>query len=298
VHSVETEDTQVMQRAKNRSRNCRTQTNKFINSLVLSVEQVKNAPNAGFSSPEDFRDNLEWRFENSFTDEYEPIRPNKEDELKNLIKKTLDRSESELTSSRQNITILVFPWLAPFDEFDKQMGYVNGFAAGNNTINIYLEPGKLSEEFLAATIAHEYNHLVFFHHHPSLDPNHPKTEARIIDVLIWEGLAETFSELIVGKKVSPIIGNITELEAREALEKMRHENKLKAKISDEDSTLYEDIFFGADGKYKRWTGYTIGYHVVKEYLNKEQNISWARIIKMDPEEIFSQSPFVDKLKVQ
>lgn len=271
-----------------------TDAGKLIDSLILSVSRNKHVSHAGFSSPEDFRDDLEWRYENALTEKYEPIKHNRKEGLQNIVETTLEKSRSKLPASNQEITILVFPWLPPFDEFDKQMGYVSGFAAGNNTINIYLEPKKLSEEFLMATVAHEYNHLVFFNHHTELDPDLPDTKATILDVLIWEGLAENFSELVVGKKVSPIISNLTEPEAREELEKIKNENRLRAKIADEDDASYQNIFFGADGTYKRWAGYSIGYFVVKAFLNNQTKISWEKIMKMDPENIFSRSLFADK----
>lgn len=270
------------------------QVDNFIDSLILSVNQSSNAPNAGFTSPEDFRDDLEWRFSTASMEKYNPLELKKQEELRSIIEKTLEKSKSKLPLHHLDINILVFPWLPPFDEFDKQMGFVSGFASGSDTINTYLDPGKSSESFLSTTIAHEYNHIVFFHNHPSLDPDLPETEARILDVLIWEGLAENFSEQVVGEKVSPIISNLTEIEAREAFKKMKDKKKLEARISNDADTSYQEIFFGADGEYKRWAGYSVGYFIVRTLLESKENISWEGVMEMNPAEILSKSPFIKK----
>ena len=48
--------------------------------------------------------------------------------------------------------------------------------------------------------------------------------------------------------------------------------------------IYREVFFG-NKEYKRWTGYSIGYRLVKEFRKKYPNISWGEIIKMRQKDI-------------
>jgi uncharacterized protein YjaZ len=48
--------------------------------------------------------------------------------------------------------------------------------------------------------------------------------------------------------------------------------------------IYREVFFGSK-KYKRWTGYSIGYWLIKKFRIMNPNINWEEIIKIKPEHI-------------
>jgi uncharacterized protein YjaZ len=54
-----------------------------------------------------------------------------------------------------------------------------------------------------------------------------------------------------------------------------------------DFGKYKEIFYGA-GRYPNWMGYTIGYYLVKKYLEKHEEIDWKILLRKNPEEILSE----------
>ena len=56
-----------------------------------------------------------------------------------------------------------------------------------------------------------------------------------------------------------------------------------------DKNAIKDFLFGKS-EYKKWTGYSVGYWLVKEFIEKNNNLSWDEIIKTDP------SDFIDIIK--
>jgi len=50
---------------------------------------------------------------------------------------------------------------------------------------------------------------------------------------------------------------------------------------------YNEIFFET-GKHPLWSGYSIGYFLVKKYLEKQKTINWKELLKINPEEILKE----------
>lgn len=64
---------------------------------------------------------------------------------------------------------------------------------------------------------------------------------------------------------------------------------LETLLSSEENCVYRDVFFGSKD-YPQWLGYSLGYNLVKSYL-QNTTLSWSEIMGVDPKTILEESTF-------
>ncbi|MES2216494.1 MAG: DUF2268 domain-containing putative Zn-dependent protease [Patescibacteria group bacterium] len=154
-----------------------------------------------------------------------------------------------------------------------EIGGVGGFTPNANTIFISLNPRhprfkeSLSDE-LTFTIAHELHHTIRWQKEVEGDT--------LLEALVFEGLADHFAQEITGRKFpSPWSQALTTEQKSVFLEKASKEW---------DRPTYDNAmwFFGATPEViPRWTGYTIGYDLVAEYLKSHPGTTAASLVSAD-----------------
>jgi len=227
---------------------------------------------AGFKSKKYLKQYLQFQI---FDDkEYQKLPQynfNKKKILK-IIEDTLSKCHKEIPAKPTRT--FLFP---SFNSFVKnKMGGVGGFSSWKNTILIDInQTVKDWETALKNTIAHEYNHSVVYNFH--------KWET-LLDSIIFEGFAEHFREQVVGGEKAPWAKAVSQKECK------KHFSKLKEKLNSKNHQLYREVFFGSE-KYPLWLGYSLGYQIVRSFLNKNKEKSWIDIVKIKPKEILKQSSF-------
>ncbi|OGC47601.1 hypothetical protein A2886_02330 [candidate division WWE3 bacterium RIFCSPHIGHO2_01_FULL_42_13] len=197
-----------------------------------------------------------------------------------IIKKTLN-AVVETLPTKNNLEIYIFPTLSGFVK-EKMFG-VNGYTPYANVIHLYVHPDstKLKDfnKNLANTLAHEYNHAIRFLYFPNSDSE------KLIDNLVFEGLAENFREYVLGGKQAPWAQALSKDVARKVFDSF-------GGLLLSDNYTYDDynkIFFGND-EYAVWTGYSVGYHLVKDFIkNRGSERNWSKIIQMPAKEILEKS---------
>lgn len=173
--------------------------------------------------------------------------------------------------------IFLFP---TFDKFAiEKMRGVSGFCPWNNTILIFINFINGWEKQFEETIVHELAH--------ALSP-FAKPDAQIGPWLILEGLAEHFKDSIIKQDRSPWTKAISEEESWKIFD------EIKNSLEKSDFDKYSEIFYGT-GKYPLWAGYTIGYFLVKRYLEKFPNFDWKELLKKDPEKILKETKIINCL---
>ncbi len=195
-------------------------------------------------------------------------------EIEKSIKQALNRCLSQL--SIPSINIYVFPWLN--ENFNKAFKGVTGFASYKNTVHVFISINKFSHRSLRETITHEFSHAAF------LNKSKTVNKLSILDILIFEGLAEQFREEVMKGKPAAWSTALSNKECHSTLE------LIKSALTSTKFGTYNDIFFGSK-KYKKWTGYSIGYQIVKSFRKAYPKKSWAEIMEMKPESIYSLAPF-------
>jgi uncharacterized protein YjaZ len=139
-----------------------------------------------------------------------------------------------------------------------EIGIGGNYSKAENRITIFIDPEhknileNISKEILK-TLAHEYMHA-------SREQKIPWEECTLLEALVTEGLAQCFEVEVCGE--DPIYART--LSAYE----IQHILKQVTSILNTNDFDYSGIFFGVGGIYKKWTGYSVGYWLVNEYLRK------------------------------
>jgi len=192
------------------------------------------------------------------------------DIIKKNISVTVGRCSRVLSHPTPPIFVFIYPWF-PTKSDSILFGGSMAFAA-YRTIHLFVDLDSYTQTSLKQTIAHEWNHLVFYRHHP-------KRRYALRDHMVMEGLAEVFREEIMGGKPAPWAVALSQKEVDEQLK------KLQGKLNSTNMRFYRSIFFG-DEEYKRWTGYSVGYRIIKGFRRKNKKLSWEEVVKIDPKNIF------------
>ena len=166
---------------------------------------------------------------------------------------------------------------------DSNSGYA-GFSTKENLndyLLIFINPASLQyDRALSETVGHEFNHTVFLR---------DKKCTTLLGSMIFEGLAEHFREQIIGGDQAPWT-KIFELNRAKVI---FSEMKLANLLQSTDSKIHRGVFFGNE-KYICWTGYTIGYYIVKSFLENNPSLVWKEIMTRQLKDILSRSSFSNK----
>ena len=169
------------------------------------------------------------------------------------------------------VRYFIFPWF-PTEAESKKFGGVNALAAYYRTVHLYVDIKSYTKKGLLETLAHELNHIRYFENFKDLN-------FTIKEHLVAEGLAECFREYVVGGKVAPWS---KALNKKQILIELK---KIQSILNSIDRKIYTELFYGSK-KFKRWTGYSIGYFLVKEFLKKNNNLTWEQIMSVPIESYF------------
>ncbi len=148
-----------------------------------------------------------------------------------------------------------------------------GFAPCANVVFVSLDPRHTDfdrdlEDELLYTLAHELNHAIRF--------RTPIQRDTLFEAMISEGLADTFAMQITGRTQLPVYCNALS-------DKQKAEFFLKASVV-WDNLPYDHAkwFYGAcPDEVPNWTAYTLGYDLVRRYLDAHPEVSSSDLISAD-----------------
>lgn len=249
----------------------------FIEEMTNSLTAKEKDGPALFAYKKHWLQDFYVRYKDGDIGSYHPLGKDIEEQINSTVEEVIGDCADLLPFGDSTLYIFVLPWFPGEDEemFEGTMGQ----APWQNTIKLYVDTNDFSFESLRETIAHEYNHAIFFQ-------NIPSAQKTILDSVIMEGLAENFREVAVGGEPAEWSTALKNNEIVEAL------GKLKGSFDAYDYNIYNDLFYGGD-RFQRWTGYSIGYQVVKSYLKQKDNIAWEKVMNTDPQKILEGSEFAD-----
>lgn len=239
--------------------------NTFVELILNEVQHHDWIGYAGYSEKKYLGYTLERRYSQSNLLDYQPIVKDQIIAIETVIAETFQKCSKHLSPTNNPTYFFVFPWF-PDEETKKVFNGVMGWVDYQDTVNIYISSSYNSKE-LIETVAHEYNHAVWYHHHGG----HQQT---LFESMIIEGLAEHFREQTVGGETALWCKALSSDESQEMFQ------KLKPYFN--ETNMYESVFFG-DKDYKKWTGYSVGYWFVNEQLKKLKSLDWNEVMKWDIE---------------
>lgn len=246
---------------------------KLISKLVKNLP-VSSVGYAGFRKKEYLKKHLHWQIFDATEEIKRPFKLNKRETF-NIIKKAINRCHRVIPSDPTRI--FIFPTFNPF--VIKKMSGVAGYCPWKDTIHIYIYPASGWKKALENTIYHEFNHSVVTKYHKR------KT---LLDNIIFEGLAENFGKSLL-KINTPWAKAISLAKCKKIFP------RIKKLLKSEEYNIYHELFF-AGKKYPLWTGYSIGYQIVKNFIKNNKKLTWKEVIKIKPETIFKKSLFFYSLR--
>lgn len=243
-------------------------SDKIINRILEKIKEDSEIGFAGFQDKKVLKSTLK-RFICSWKEEniYFNIKKEQLNKLILLSKEVLKDLEKYSSSPTK---VFIFPC---FDNFT--IGFLNGvggFCPWENVIFLFFHPKDNWEEAFRDTLIHEFAHSVSSFY-KGLDFN-------LGEGLIFDGLAENFRKINFGG--SDILINAVSKEKA-----LNYYTELKDNLDSKDFTLYMGVFYGI-GKYPVWLGYSMGYYLVKEYLQKLDNLDWNKLLRINPQEILRE----------
>ena len=154
---------------------------------------------------------------------------------------------------------------------------IGGYSPDGNTIFLSFDLAhanieKAIQHEIIKTLAHEVHHCM-----RRRGPGYGET---LFEALITEGLADHF-EMEVTHGTPPLWASALTTQELELMEKMAEEEYWRA-------YSHNDWFFGSkDKKIPRWAGYTLGFTLVKRYLDQTKERS-AQLYNKPAREMFER----------
>lgn len=197
----------------------------------------------------------------------------KRSEINDIIKEIITGCR-RISKNKSKLVIHIFPSYNKF--INTQMSGVSGYTSNSRNILIFISPQKDWQTALKNTLAHEFAHAITFRYH--------KWQT-LLDCFIFEGLADNFRESMIGGNPAPWSIALSQINAKKTF------IKLKKLLNSKNENLYSQVFLGYSSKYPLWSGYAIGYQIMKSYFKYNKNKSWQEVFKLKPGEILKQSKY-------
>ncbi len=239
----------------------------------LIVEAMRNdgaIKYAGYSNENILREDLLRHTGCYDHGQYRNLSGKEKQSISKTIQATIDKCNKILPLPTKNF-IFIFPWFP--SEKESVFNGSFGFAAYSCVLHLFIAPDVFTEESVADSVAHEINHTISYYYHFDR-----YAQWSLLDHIVNEGLVENFREDVLKTKSAPWAVALSEQKAFEILK------EIYPKLSSKDDKIRHTVLFGSD-EYERWTGYSIGYWLVKEFRKIKPNLSWEEIIKTKSEDI-------------
>ncbi|TCP28872.1 uncharacterized protein YjaZ [Scopulibacillus darangshiensis] len=162
------------------------------------------------------------------------------------------------------------------DDFVKEkLGGVSAFTDWNGRICFILDPDEKVRSVLKSVIAHEY------HHHWRMSKLGATEENEtLLDRMVLEGLAEHFVREELGETyLGPYKDALSEDKARFYLD-----TKFKTHLFDKGADADPFMFGDKEQNLPFWGGYSIGYYLVKWFIDRNKNVSIEKLTLLPSEE--------------
>lgn len=155
---------------------------------------------------------------------------------------------------------------------------IGGYTLDTNYISISLNPNfpdfnSVIEKELNRTLAHEIHHALRMR-----ERGYGET---LLEALVTEGLADHFDIEVNNQKPEPWSTALNEEQTSELMEKAKTEFNSK-------NYSHNTWFFGSKEKrIPRWTGYSLGFKIVGDYLKKNPKEKPSTLVDRQAELFFS-----------
>ena len=168
---------------------------------------------------------------------------------------------------------------------------VMGISMSSQATLLFFWPSGNWLSWLAYTAAHEYTHLVRNHIFPRglsggrpvyLKTQEPET---LLDAMVVEGIADVFAQQIYPEMEPRWVGILDQEEEARVWPGVRR----RLGVSDPNEVRR---FVSGDGdRVPQWTGYCLGYRMVRSYLELHPSVRPASLVGMQTSTVFRESSY-------
>lgn len=194
-----------------------------------------------------------------------------------VVTNALDHIAALLPGPATDIGIAVGTQVIP------ELGVTGYTSPTNGKIYILVDPhsqipySQTLRVWLPAALSHEVNHSVRILAGPGFGPT-------LAESLVTEGLATAFDSQAWHGLAEPWMNAISPAQEAALWQRM------KQSLNTAGVTVYDQWFFGSSD-IPRWTGFTIGYHIVSDYLKRHPRDSAASIADVPANSIITGSGY-------
>jgi len=240
----------------------------MVDSIISLMNEKESVSYSGYVNVELLKQGLLDHIGNGNTEQYKEISEEQKAEIEKTILETIQKCNDKLPVPTKNF-IFVHPYLTT--EEDTVFEGVMAIAVYSCVFHLFINLDEYSKKSIENTVAHELNHTIYYSHHYEDFNNYT-----LLDEILLEGLAENFREQYFDSNVTKWAGALSKDEALDVLKKSQ--DILKSR----DKRIIKEFLFD-NYKYKRWTGYSVGYWLVKEFIKNNPNLSWNEIMEIKPQ---------------
>jgi len=249
--------------------------NEIVDSIISLIKEKGSIDYSGYADVDLLKQGLLDHVGNGSVEQYKEISEEQRLKIEKIISETIEKCNEKLPVPTKNF-IFVHPYITTKD--DKVFDGVMAVAVYSCVFHLFVNLDEYSKRSIEDTVAHELNHTIYYYHHYDDFNNYT-----LLDEILLEGLAENFREQYFNPEVSKWAGALTRDEAFNLLKES------KDVLGSREQKVIKEFLFGND-KYQRWTGYSVGYQLVKEFIKNNSDLSWDELMKIDPKR------FVDSIK--
>lgn len=201
-----------------------------------------------------------------------------------LVKTALQKSAAVLPGSK--ITVCLFA-IEPDQQgfYSLYMHGMNGGAASPTLILIEATHRGDWQDWVAYTVAHEYNHAVQMQHVCQPDCRSSTVKADLLYFTISEGLADSFARTLYPDRVAPWT---TALTPEQEAAQWRGMQEYLTSLLPADRQRF---LFGDGNQIPQWTGYTIGFRIVQKYIQSHPQSRPVEWIKLGADQLLAESGY-------
>ena len=164
---------------------------------------------------------------------------------------------------------------------------VGGWNLGSHTVWIAVQPENpgFRTEFVLRTLCHEVHHAV--------RQSSPHWQRSLLDTMVLDGLADHFQVEVMGGEPPPWTRALTEEQIQHYLVRAKPYLRAETESEEEFGEKYHlPWFFGRSGTepIPMWTGYTLGWRIVENYLRAHPEARASSLVLAPAEEIARATP--------
>jgi uncharacterized protein YjaZ len=198
-------------------------------------------------------------------------------DLANMIASALSRSAKLLPGPDTTVCVLAA---------DPDSGYirtdlhgVSGYTFGAGKILLQVATLGDWRQWVPYTVAHEYHHSTW-----TWQRHGKPVDWTLLHSIIFEGKADAFAHSVFPKQTAPWVSTLTSCQEAAVWPRM------KAELATTDYRVNQKFLFGREDVPKL-AGYTIGFHVVSDYLKNHPTATIADWTALDEQQLFNDSGY-------